>query len=105
MTSSFQVTATKIRPNSIATFGSTVTRFNEKPLGSVLGPGQYKPRVVGKSHNSALAVAGSAAFKSGKRPEIINAAKTFDMPAPGEYTKQQLNRTFMQAMRQITKKD
>ena len=27
------------------------------------------------------------------------------MPAPGEYTKQQLNRTFMQAMRQITKKD
>ena len=76
------------RPNSISVFGSTVGRFMDKPIGTALGPGQYKPRLVGKSHNSALAVAGSAAFKSKKRPEMIDALKSYESPAPGEYSKQ-----------------
>ena len=73
MTSSFGVQKEK-RQSSIQVFGSTVSRFIEKPIGSNLGPGQYKPRSVGKNFNSALAVAGSAAFKSQKRPDIVNRA-------------------------------
>ena len=75
------------RPNSISVFGSTVNRFMDKPIGTALGPGQYKPRIVGKSNNSALAVAGSAAFKSKKRPDMIDAIKSYERPAPGEYSK------------------
>ena len=82
------------RPNSISIFGSTVNRFMDKPVGTSLGPGQYKPRIAGKSHNSALAVAGSAAFKSKQRPDMIDALKSYERPAPGEYSKQQLNNTF-----------
>lgn len=104
MTSTFQ-SGNKQRPNSISNFGSTVTRFKDISIGTDLGPGQYRPRIVGKSHNSALAVAGSAAFKSEKRPDMINALKSFERPGPGEYTNQQLNRTFMQAQRKITNKD
>lgn len=76
------------RPNSISVFGSTVTRFMDKPIGTSLGPGQYRPRIAGKSHNSALAVAGSAAFKSTVRPDMIDALKSYERPAPGEYSKQ-----------------
>jgi len=56
-------------------------------------------------HNSALAVAGSAAFKSQKRPDIINYLAAYDRPCPGEYNKQQLNKTFTAAIKKIGKKD
>lgn len=62
MTSDFNVKPP--RSSSIQVFGSTVSRFNEKPIGTNLGPGQYKAKQVGKGHNSALAVAGSAPFKA-----------------------------------------
>jgi hypothetical protein len=45
-------------------FGSNVQRFTEKPIGTELGPGQYKPKEAGLKYNSVLKVAGSAAFKS-----------------------------------------
>ena len=35
------------RPNSISIFGSTVNRFMDKTIGTSLGPGQYKPRIIG----------------------------------------------------------
>ena len=76
-----------MRTHSLGVFGSTVQRFTEKPIGTRLGPGQYKPRLVGRSHNSALAVAGSAAFKAQLRPGMIDAEKSFNMPAPGDYGK------------------
>lgn len=79
-----------MRTQSLGVFGSTVQRFNEKPIGTRLGPGQYKPRLVGKSHNSALAVAGSAAFKAKTRPDMIDTEKSYIMPAPGDYSKQQM---------------
>ena len=76
-----------VRPSSIQVFGSTVSRFTQKPIGTKLGPGQYRPRVAGKKFNSALAVAGSAAFKVKSRPGIIDEAKSYEKPAPGEYNK------------------
>ena len=62
-------------------------RFRDKPIGCNLGPGQYKPRTVGLSNNSALAVAGSAPFKTLKRPDMINRAASYEKPGPGDYNK------------------
>jgi len=67
-------------------------------LGCELGPGQYKPRISCKKYNSALAVAGSGPFKARKRPFMINEEKSIEMPAPGQYSKQQLNNTFSHTM-------
>ena len=71
----------------------------DKPIGTQLGPGQYKPRLAGKKFNSALAVAGSAAFKTKTRPGMIDEAKNYEKPAPGAYHKQQLNKTFTQSIK------
>lgn len=61
------------KPGSLQLFGSNVSRFNEKPLGSHLGPGQYKiNHKVGIKNNSAIAKAGSAAFRSVERPDMIS---------------------------------
>jgi len=65
-----------------------VSRFTEKPQGTHLGPGQYKPRTVGRAYNSVLNVAGSAAFKVKTRPHIIDAQQSYERPAPGQYNKQ-----------------
>ena len=102
MTSDF-IVHTQLRPASIQTFGSTVDRFMDKALGCELGPGQYKPRVVGNKYNSALAVAGSAPFKSKLRPDMIDEEASFEKPAPGQYSKQQLNKTFTQSI-SVTRK-
>lgn len=61
-------------------------RFQDKALGCELGPGQYKPRVVGKKFNSALTVAGSGPFKSRKRPFMIDEEQSGEIPAPGQYS-------------------
>ena len=60
-------------------------RFNDKPLGTDLGPGQYKAgRKIGQS-NTAIQLAGSAAFKSLARiPGGIDSS-SYDRPGPGEY--------------------
>ena len=80
-------TTTQPRATSFQFFGSTSVRFNEKPIGTNLGPGQYQVKMVGRKHNSALEVAGSAPFKSQKRPDIINRAQSVERPAPGSYDK------------------
>jgi hypothetical protein len=68
--SSFKVS--KVRPNSLQFFGSNSSRFNEKPKGSALGPGQYKTSAaLGLKYNSAIQMAGQAAFKSPTRPDPI----------------------------------
>ena len=54
LTSSFNRQPVAARPKSIQLFGSTVTRFGEKPVGTSLGPGEYKPRVIGKLNNSVI---------------------------------------------------
>jgi hypothetical protein len=36
-------------------------------------------------YNSALAAAGSAAFKSKQRPDIIDREASYERPGPGEY--------------------
>ena len=60
------------RPGSLQLFGSNVSRFNEKPVGTHLGPGQYKVQSrIGIKNNSAIAKIGSAAFRSPERPEPI----------------------------------
>lgn len=62
----------RVRPGSLQLFGSNVSRFNEKPIGTHLGPGQYKvPNRIGIKNNSAIAKIGSAAFRSPERPEPI----------------------------------
>jgi len=58
---------------------------------------------VGKNYNSALAVAGSAPFKSKMRPDMVDAEVSYEKPAPGQYSKQQLNKTFTQTI-QVTRK-
>lgn len=40
---------------------------------------------MGGKYNSVLRVAGSAAFKTPKRAEQVNAL-SYDMPGPGDYT-------------------
>ena len=100
MTSSFGSSEQLLfrRPESIQVFGTTTGRFMDKSLGSELGPGQYKPRIACKKYNSALAVAGSGPFKARQRPFMINEEKSTEMPAPGQYSKQQLNNTFTQTI-------
>lgn len=79
------------RPGSLQLFGSNVSRFNEKPIGSSLGPGQYKvPNRIGIKNNSAVAKIGSAAFRSPERPEPIQ-MQNFELPGPGEYSNEEMN--------------
>lgn len=84
--SSFKVN--KVRPNSLQIFGSNSSRFLNLTKGNVLGPGQYKQsNGIGLKYNSAIQMAGQAAFRSPTRPEPIS-AQHFEIPGPGEYTSQ-----------------
>jgi len=75
----------RARPQSLQFFGSNVKRFNEKPLGTDLGPGQYKAgRKIGGS-NTAIQLAGTAAFKSLARIPGGVDSSSYDRPGPGEY--------------------
>ena len=74
---------TRSRPQSLQYFGSNVKRFNDKPVGSELGPGQYKPKPLNKS--MAQKVGASSAFKAQPRNSGISASLGYDSPGPGEY--------------------
>ena len=59
--------------------------------------------MIGKAHNSVINTSGSAPFKAKKRPEIIDFQQNYDMPAPGDYRKQQMNKTFSLASKKHPK--
>lgn len=87
------------RPHSLQMFGSNVKRFIESPIGTALGPGQYKPKEVTQAkYNSALKNAGQASFRSPLRRTVIG-SQDGDQPAPGEYTSEQLQATIAQSVR------
>lgn len=90
----------KIRTTSLQLFGSNVSRFKEKPLGTSLGPGQYRvhPR-IGIKNNSVIASAGSAAFKSPSRPDFISMIN-FDLPGPGEYANEMMQNALTAKLRE-----
>jgi len=65
-------------------FGSRVGRFNEKPIGVALGPGQYQDKYgVGRAKTGILGKAASSAFKGEERKGVfkVNAGA----PGPGDY--------------------
>ena len=59
-------------------------RFDDKPVGCELGPGQYKPKPLNKSM-ALKYVSASSAFKSQPRNRGISATLGYDLPGPGEY--------------------
>jgi hypothetical protein len=82
--------STRAKPTSLQLFGSNVARFTEKPIGCNLGPGQYRlPNKHAMMNNSVIRMAGSAAFKTKERPDMISPFY-FDMPGPGEYTNESM---------------
>jgi hypothetical protein len=81
--------AAAFKPHYQQVFGSNVARFKEKPIGSHLGPGEYKLPGRGRRF-SPLQMAGSAAFRSKPRGSIVDLTN-FDLPGPGEYSNDLIN--------------
>ena len=72
------------KPLKMQFFGSNVSRFSEKPIGTELGPGQYA--VGGRPfEGKILRQAGTSAFKASGRIDPMAALVAYDLPGPGEY--------------------